>query len=347
MGQLMTSLRDPEKDKAWNYVRPLAKVRPFLFFDETSPGIFELVVLDGLPTKTIANSDNPPNSYRTRDTFVKHPSMSDAWKYLGRLDDRITLFNGEKVLPVPYEHRIRKHDMVQDCLMFGVGRAFPGLFVFPSAHANDKTAEEVLDIVWPTIQEANENAEKFGRVSREMVKVMPVGTDYPRTDKGTIIRAASYQHFKDVIEDVYRQLETAHSDHRLTLDIPQLREYLLKLLSDRIGVQGLDLERDFFVAGMDSLQAITARAYLLRELDLGNQDMGQQVVFEYPSVSQLAEYLFSLRLGSLRQEKSEEKLMEELVDKYTMDFKPFKGGSKVPDGEVIVSFLYNLPGTCY
>ena len=340
MGQLMTSLRNPEKDKAWNYVRPLAKVKPYLLFDEISTGTFELVVLDGLPTKTIANSDDPPKSYRTRDTFVKHPYITDAWKYLGRLDDRITLFNGEKVLPVPYEHHIRKHDMVHDCLVFGVGRAFPGLLLFPSVHATNKTSEEILDIVWPTIQEANEKAEKFGHVSREMVKILPLGTEHPRTDKGTIIRAASYEHFKDVIEDVYRQFETVKNASRLALDVPELQEYLFKLLSERIGVKGLDLQKDFFVAGMDSLQAITARASLVRELDLGKQELGHQVVFEYPSVSQLAEYLFSLRMGSVRQEKSEEEVMEELVDKYTMNFGSFKRGTKIPDGEVVVSCTF-------
>src|SRR5687767_11694712 len=169
MGQLMTSQRDPETDKAWNYVRPLAKTNPYLFFDEITSGIFECVVLDGLSTKTTFNSDDPPNSFRTRDTFVKHPTTPDAWKYLGRLDDRVTLVNGEKVLPVPYEHRIRQNDLVQECLVFGVGRAFPGVLIIPSAHAEDKTPEELLELLWPSVEEANEKAEKFGHVSREMV----------------------------------------------------------------------------------------------------------------------------------------------------------------------------------
>ncbi|KAF5011710.1 hypothetical protein FDECE_2170 [Fusarium decemcellulare] len=335
MGQLMTSLRDPVVDKAWNYVRPLVKTKPYLFFDEITPGIFECVVLDGLPTKTTSNSDDPPNSFRTRDTFVKHPTLPDAWKYLGRLDDRVTLFNGEKVLPVPYEHRIRQNELVQDCLVFGVGRAFPGLLVIPSEHASEKSPEELLELLWPTIEEANQRAEQFGRVSREMVKILPFGTEYPRTDKGTVIRAACYKHFEDIIEQVYQNFESPGNAERLALEIPELQQYLLDLLTNRVGIQGLVAETDFFAAGMDSLQAITARANIVRELDLGGKTLGQNVVFDYPSVAQLSGYLHSLRTGSTLQEKSEVEIMQELVAKYST-FEPFKPGTQVPDGEVVL-----------
>lgn len=336
MGQLMTSQRDPKTDKAWNYVRPLAKTKPYLFFDEITTGIFEVVVLDGLSTKTTSNSDDPPNSFRTRDTFVKHPTIPDAWKYLGRLDDRVTLFNGEKVLPIPYEHRIRQNKLVQECLVFGVDRAFPGLLIIPGSHAGDKTPPELLDLLWPTIEEANQKAEQFGRVSREMVKIMPAGTEYPRTDKGTVIRAACYKHFEDVIDEVYQRFESPGDEDRLTLEIPELQTYILDLLTQRVGLQGLTADTDFFAAGMDSLQAISARAHIVRELDLAGKVLGQNVVFDYPSVVQLSWYLYSLRTGSRIEDKSEVEVMRELVAKYSA-FEPFKRGSQVPDGEVVVS----------
>ncbi|KAK7402465.1 hypothetical protein QQX98_011792 [Neonectria punicea] len=335
MGQLMTSLRDPDADKAWNFVRPLVKTKPYLLFDEITTGIYELVVLDGLPTKTTSNSDDPPNSFRTRDTFVKHPTIPDAWKYLGRLDDRVTLFNGEKVLPVPYEHRVRQSELVQDCLVFGVDRAFPGLLIIPSEHATEKTAQELLDILWPTIQDANERAEQFGRISREMVHILPVGTEYPRTDKGTTIRAACYKHFEAIIDETYQRFESPGNADRLALELPELKEYLLKLIVERVGVANLSEDMDFFAAGLDSLQAITARAHIVRKLDLGGKTPGMNVVFEHPNVSMLAAHLNSLRSGSTIQEKTETELMEELVAKYS-DFEPFKRGSQVPDGEVVL-----------
>lgn len=317
----------------------MVKTKPYLFFDEIAAGIFEVVVLDGLDTKTLANSDDPPNSFRTRDTFVKHPTLPDAWKYLGRLDDRVTLINGEKVLPVPFEHRVRQSELVKDCLVFGVGRAFPGFLVIPSDHAADKTADELLELLWPVIEDANDRAEKFGRVSREMVQIMPAGTEYPSTDKGTVIRAACFRQFEKVIDDTYARFETPGNVTRLVLNISELKAYLMDLFNKQLGVEGITSEEtDFFAGGIDSLQAITARSHVIRELDIGDNTLGQNVVFEYPNIARLAGYLDSLRTGSAIEEKAEEEVMRELVAKYS-DFKPFVRGSSVPDGEVIVSYF--------
>ncbi|KAK1988206.1 hypothetical protein LZ30DRAFT_777058 [Colletotrichum cereale] len=99
------SFRDPG-DKYWNYMRLLASAKPWLRTMPIADGVHECVILDGLPSKVMSNSDDPaPSSYRTLDTFVPHPAIPDAWRYLGRLDDRVTLVNGEKVLPIPPRRR--------------------------------------------------------------------------------------------------------------------------------------------------------------------------------------------------------------------------------------------------
>ncbi|KAL1616401.1 putative NRPS-like protein biosynthetic cluster [Neofusicoccum ribis] len=334
MGQLMTSFRDPE-DKAWNYVRPLPKVKPFLRFVESAPGIFECVVLDGLPSKVISNSDDPPNSFHTRDTFVKHSSIPDAWKYLGRLDDRVTLVNGEKVLPIPYEHQVRQNELVQDCLVFGVDRAFPGLLVVPSEKAEGLGKEELVEKLMPAIKTANSKAEKFGQISREMIEVLDVGTDYPRTDKGTMIRAACYMKFADIIDAVYVRFESGDGKKKRKLDLEGLQSYLTDLFANRVGVEGLSLETDFFDAGTDSLQAIAARGHMQRELDLSGAVLGQNVVFEHPFISQLAAHLDSLANGSAVQQKSEIELMQELVAQYS-DFPAFTPGTAIPSSDTVL-----------
>lgn len=322
----------------WNYLRVLDKVRPYLLFDEISSGIFEAVVLDGLPTKTLSNSDDPPNSFRTRDTWTKHPNRDGLWKYLGRLDDRITLFNGEKVLPIPFEHIVRQNEIVHDCVMFGVGKAFPGLMVFLNQSAQEIPHERVLDILWPAIQRANEQSEQFGRVSREMVKIMPAGTVYPRTDKGTVIRAACYKQFENEIEEAYDMFETSGSTEKLHLEVPALKEYLTELLTEILG-SPLSDEDDFFAASMDSLQSITSRAKVVREISVGEHKLGGNVVFDYPTVSKLAEYLHALRIGSTLESQSEEDIMRQLLQKYSK-FESFKPGTQSPAGEVVVSTCY-------
>ncbi len=71
----------------------------------------------------MSNSDDPPNSYHTSDLFVAHATIPNAWKFIGRLDDRITLTTGEKVLPLEIEGCIMQESIVSEAVMFGVERS--------------------------------------------------------------------------------------------------------------------------------------------------------------------------------------------------------------------------------
>ncbi|KAI1498277.1 hypothetical protein F5X99DRAFT_394174 [Biscogniauxia marginata] len=337
MGQLMTSFRDKD-DKAWNYMRPFPKTAPYLQFVPIGEGLYECVVLDGLPTKVMSNSDDPPNSYHTRDTFVPHASIPNAWRYIGRLDDRVTLVNGEKVLPIPFEHRLRQHELVEEALIFGVGKAFPGLLIFPSEKSRGLSKEEILNELLPVIHVGNEAAEKFGQISADMVEILDHGTSYPRTDKGTVIRAAAYKAFEKIIEEIYIRFEThddARDGARKVLDQPGLVEYLLGIFTNKVGVKGLSEDADFFDCGTDSLQAVAARAKIMREIDIGETILGNNVIFEYPSVRKLAAYLYSLRTGEGLLQADETALMSDLISKYS-DFPKFTPGDKVTDGEIVL-----------
>lgn len=334
----MTSFR-PKNDKAWNYVRPLPSTQKYLYMAPIASNIFECVVLDGLTSKVASNSDDPPSSFHTGDTFIPHPTIPNAWKYLGRLDDRVTLVNGEKVLPIPYEHQIRSHPLVAEACVFGVGRAFPGLIIIPSEKALGKTRSELLEVLWPVVQNANQRVETFSHVSREMIEFLEVGAEYPRTDKGTIIRAAFYKAFEQLINSIYERFETPnHYAEAHSLNLSELQHLLSRLFAEHLGFPELTATTDFFEAGVDSLQAISARALMIRELGLDPQLMGQNVVFEYPNIESLAGHLYSLQTGQERERKNEIEVMDELIRKYS-SFNPHHPGNAIIDGETVVGSL--------
>lgn len=335
-GQLMTSFRDAG-DKGWNYMRPFPVTKKFIKMIPRGANTFECMVLDGLPSKTTSNSDDPPNSYYTRDTFSPHPTIPDAWRYLGRLDDRVTLVNGEKVLPIPYEHTIRQHDLVQEAVVFGVEKAVPGLIVIPSDKAASLTRDEILQALQPKIELANSRAEEFGRISEEMIEVLDAGTEYPRTDKGTVIRAAFYKQFAKQIDDTYERFAAPRAS-LLALGHDELVKYLLDLFRVNLGVPNLESTTDFFEGGIDSRQAITARAQITRELDVGGNTVGSNVIFEYPSVELLAKHLQSLRTGVTQEADDELSAMAQLIEKYS-DFVAREPGAIQPDGEYVVSVV--------
>ncbi|KAL6862096.1 acetyl-CoA synthetase-like protein [Trichoderma novae-zelandiae] len=315
VGQLMTSFR-PEGDKAWNYVRESDSLSPFLRWVQRGPDLYECVVLDGWPSKV--QSNQPDGSYATKDLFQPHPSIPRAWKYIARLDDTIVLVNGEKFNPVMMEGKIRSNKNVAEAVVFGTGRAHLGMLLIPAAGLASCTEEEILDLVWPVVDAANKSADAFARISRNMIRVLPHDCAYPRTDKGSIIRQAFYKQFQQEIDETY-DLADSVSGELARLDLAELQQFLRGLLQRtlRIATPAKD-DEDFFVLGLDSLQAIQMRSEILRKVDIGGNQLGQQVVFEQPSISRLSTFLLNLCSGGdAEEEPSIAQQMESLVTKYS------------------------------
>lgn len=152
--------------------------------------ICECVVLDGHRGKSISNSNDPPNSFHTSDLFIAHPTIPNAWKFIGRADDRVTLLNGEKVLPLPIEGRIVQDALIKEAVVFGVDRPLPGLLLFraDTEEATNLSEKEFLDRVWPSIEDANSKAEAFSQIGRNMTMVVAHDKKFPETDKSTVKR---------------------------------------------------------------------------------------------------------------------------------------------------------------
>lgn len=113
-GQLMTSFRDRE-DLDWDFMRPSAQLQPFLRWEENGPGIFELVVLEGWPSKVATNRED--GAYATKDLFEKHPTKN-AWRYFARKDDTIVLMNGEVSVETKTSREMRTDYIVRKQIRF-------------------------------------------------------------------------------------------------------------------------------------------------------------------------------------------------------------------------------------
>lgn len=299
---------------------------------------FEFVYLKEYPTRTVVNSDDPPGSYHSSDIFTPHKSISGAWKYLGRQDDRITLINGEKFLPLPIEGRIRKAAFVKEAVVFGVGRSIPGLLLFRAEAARTLSDEDFISKVWPDIEMSNHLAEGFSQIGRDMVIPLPFGIEIPATDKGTIIRAQLYKSFEREIDDAYTSLEQQHQG-TMKLDLPDLEKYLMNLGQQVVGLQLSDPCDDLFTVGMSSLQAIQMRGYIARDLDLGGngKKLSQNVVFEQGNFRNLSKHLQNLRLNSDTGRENPTDTRKDLISKFSLVGTPRLGTLEAPSKHVVVS----------
>ncbi|KAH7402810.1 hypothetical protein BKA66DRAFT_604348 [Pyrenochaeta sp. MPI-SDFR-AT-0127] len=318
-GRLMTSVRPPG-DTAWNYLRVQPQVKQWVLMDEIAPGIHECVALDGLKSKSTINSDSPPRSFRTRDLFAPHPSNPDWWKFVSRLDDRLTLVNGEKVLPIPIEGRIRLEGLVKEAIVFGDGKTVPGLLIVRADQASHLTDSDFMRDIWPAIEDANSRAESFSRIPQELVVLLPSDAPYARTDKNTFIRAQVYTQFKNQIDAAYENFENdTQTSGTLALSLPELESYLLERFREHLGVNLSSTETDFFAFGIDSLQCMKMWSLMKKELDLGGRqsELGQNILYETGNIATLARHLDGLRSGNTEQTHDQQQTMNDLIAKYS------------------------------
>lgn len=341
----MTSFRE-DGDYDWSYLKVAPNLKPFIRWDHQGSNVYELVVLDGWPSKVATN--RPDGSYATKDLFQKHSTKEDRWKYFGRLDDTLVLINGEKANPIPTEHTVRENQFVAEVVVFGAGKQQLGSFVILSENSQGMERKEVLEKIWPSFEAANIHAPKYAHIFQDMVRFLPVGTEFPRTDKGTVIRAGFYRMFKAQIEGIYADLERGTANSGLEFSEVEIKDFVRKTVLDVLRLSdtsALKDDTDFFLIGMDSLMATRVRSVAVKTLNLGEKALGLNVVFEKPSVEQLSRFLSKLRVTGGVEEKEEipEKAMKRLIDKYS-EFSAHIPGNSTAKGEHVVCF-HDFPAT--
>lgn len=318
-GQLMTSFR-PDNDKAWDYVRVHDRLEPFIRFEDRGGNLFELVVLDGWPSKVASNRDD--GDYATKDLFEPHPIIPGAWKFGGRLDDTIVLLNGEKAIPLAMEGAVRQQKVVQDAVMFGSGKSQLGMMIIASSAAANLSESQFIDAIWPAIEKENLNSPAYAQLCRDAIHVLTPGSPYPQTDKGTLIRQAFYKDKAEEIEELYKQLEKNDSKGTLVLDFVETCDFLrTQIINIAPGLSPEEIGDtiDLFSLGVDSLQSTRLRAIILQEIQLNGKSLPQNFVFENPSLAKMAEAVIDLREGRAdAANKDVEKEMSDLVSRYAM-----------------------------
>ncbi|KAL8965587.1 MAG: hypothetical protein Q9197_006448, partial [Variospora fuerteventurae] len=337
VGMVGTSSHREPGDKEWAYFRiPQPRMRniwPRYICEDQ----YEFVYLKDYPSRVVSNSQDPPQSFYSKDMFSPHATVPNAWKYLGRIDDRVTLTNGEKVLPLPIEGRIRKQPLVREAIVFGIAKPIPGLLAFRSEAAKDMPDDDFVERIWPDVEAANQAAEGFSQIGKGMIVPMPANAEYPQTDKGSFIRPQMYQAFQKEIGEAYNRLND-HQEGSLWPKLSDLEDYLLGVGRQLTGPQLEDKTTDFFTVGMDSLRAIRMRGTIIKDLDLGGNSkcLNQNIVFETSNVEKLARHVNDLRQGHIATTENPKTIMRAWIQKYGVFKKRAPGSKSFPGKHTVV-----------
>ena len=280
---------------------PYLEFHPFYghVMEEVGEGQFEMVLYRDMSLKRFRQlcHTNPDHQiWRTKDVFKPHPTEPNLWQFQGRIDDIMVLSNGEKFNPVPTEKTVEGHPLVYGALMVGQGKEQPALIIEPEKDVT-MAAQDLIDAIWPLVQEANSRAPAHGRVSRSMILVSDASQPFARAGKGTIVRKLSVATFSKEIEKLYSNNEYAVNDVPLLdppYDQPAIQSFVKTAFKTYLPEAELEDESDFFVLGLDSLQTLECVSRLkagLRAHPQGEKSswLSAKTIYANPTIKALSQ----------------------------------------------------------
>ncbi|KAH8679015.1 hypothetical protein BGZ60DRAFT_561989 [Tricladium varicosporioides] len=259
-GFLLSSFRDFKSDKAWQYLRPAAE-SSYLVFEAQNDGsgLSELIVSKGWPH--MAMSNRPNGNFATSDLFEPHPEIRNAWRAHSRNDGQTTLITGKKFDPAPIEAALASSDeYISDVLIFGTGRQYPGVLVFPVKRAFDMEGwkNRLAARVWVKLEELNKGGQDHTRISRDMIVIIQdPDAALEKSSKGTVMRGLVEKRFAKLIAKAYG--EYSMGDGGLIVVDADSDEGVLRKVKDIVydvcSGHYPEIDEDFYTNGIDSVKA--------------------------------------------------------------------------------------------
>lgn len=252
----------------------------------------------------------------------------------GRTDDLICLATGEKVRPTILESLLREHDGVRDAAAFGTNKFELGVIVECQALLSTADDQKTFrDSVWPIVVEAGRQRDSHARITSPAAVLLVGPGALPRSDKGSIIRKEVEKKFELEIADIYHRLECDMDAPPINLALPRssIRSFVEEICPwETLDDTWLD-DDDFFMLGMDSLQATKLRRSLTASVRATYTKLGSRIhqtllsadltaddfIYLHPSVSMLVGALLP-QYAANQVSIPEAELFEKLVDKYTL-----------------------------
>lgn len=264
------------------------------------------------------------SEWRTKDLWRPHSEKPGLWRFAGRKDDVIVLSNGEKFGPVSFEKALESKALVKGALVVGQARFQAGLIIEPEWDrlGDEYNADEVLEKLWPAIEEANASLPAHGRIWKSKVAFSRRNKPFKRAPKGSIIRQQTNKLYEKEIEALYSNESSDEELGKLPKDadfetVKAFLRHVFKVKGFAVPQDAAD-EADIFNYGVDSLQVLALSSTLNHALGTtGSEAVSPRDVYQYPTIESLAKSLSGSADKGASQ--SREEAMTGMVQKYTHD----------------------------
>ena len=325
--------------KYWNY---------FIFDNEPFNCEYRPAA-DGVYEQVIVRKDKSPGlqgvfytfpdatEFYTKDLYRPHPDLPNHWLHVGRADDVIVLSNGEKLNPVTIESTVGDHMSVKCAIVVGQGKFQAALVLDPTEPLKgEDAAQQLIDSVWPVIEEANNKTVAHGRIARHLITVSNPDKPVPYSSKGSLQRGAFLKLYKDEIDALY---ETSVPTETVTLDFASedaTITSIAEIFASSLKIAGLQPDSDFFDSGMDSLQVINLTRLLnsgIRAHDSASEssELLSRDIYRNPTLRKLARCVSAKAVhGTAQTDIGVDDAAKALFQKYSTGIENLSSSSKKP-----------------
>jgi thioester reductase-like protein len=235
--------------------------------------------------------------------------------YNSRADSQLTLITGKKFDPAPLEDAIATSPHLQDVLIFGTNRPYPGALLLRSEQASGMSDQDLLDKIKPAVEKLNRDSQDHARLPHHMLIPLPHQEPLEKSSKGTLIRRTAEARFEDIINHAYDEQD---SDDSVNVSDDELPQHLRDLIQS-ITSQSAELtdDMDLFSYGVDSIACMQLRTRLRGLIPNCDKPLPMSVIEDCGSIKRLTDYVLRKRHGeSGAVEEDEEQLMKDLVKQY-------------------------------
>ncbi|KAJ7184448.1 hypothetical protein C8R46DRAFT_1185874 [Mycena filopes] len=197
-----TALEDWEFFPFWSFLS-------LAFVPQENSELFELVIKSGALHKTtqVNTTYEGVPAFATGDLLLPHPTKGGLWKYVGRVDDQVTLpGNGLKVNAVAFEMMLASDPLIRGAVIFCQGATF-GVIVDPVPEYAARcdlsvaaAAEKLRALIWPTIEKFNQLVPVLARLKKEIILFSTPEKPFVYGEKGLPRRKAAIQAYVPEIE---------------------------------------------------------------------------------------------------------------------------------------------------
>jgi thioester reductase-like protein len=227
------------------------------------------------------------------------------------------LLTGKKFDPAPLEIALATSQLLNDVVIFGNDRPYPGALLLRSEESSVMADDDLIESIWPFADKLNQGSQDHARLSRNMLIPVPYQAEpLEKSSKGTIIRRAADARFCQFIDGAY---DTTYETEKKDVDDAEIPQYLVRIIQDMVpNAKSLEEDADLFSYGVDSIVCMRLRNRLRQLISGHKQDLPLSIVEDSGTVRGLSEYILRKRHGAPDlEDEDEDESMLDLVKKYS------------------------------